>query len=129
MSKVLKTEQQNTPDSLRTFCLDHSAFLVYYISCPKLKFEFYTDRSPEKLYMNAKLLKNIQICNQNCVQYASYFQKTIVYCKVKICNELNVASVFHSKSSPLSKYELEQEKPLTVSYIFMHVVSLHRNQH
>jgi len=104
MSKVLKTEQ-NTSDSLRTFCL---LSLVYYLSCQELKFEFYTDGSSEKLYMNAETLKNIQICYHNYVRYANYFQKTIVsVLQVKICDELNVSSVFHSKSSPLSKYGLE----------------------
>lgn len=82
--------------------------LAYYISCQKRKFEVYTERSLKKLYVNAEVLKNIKICNQKSVQHANYFQKTIVsVLQVKICNELHVSSVFHSKSSPLSKYESE----------------------
>lgn len=41
-----------------------TVFSVHYISCQKLKFEFYTDRSPETLYTNAETLKkypNLQL--------------------------------------------------------------------
>lgn len=71
--------------------------------------------------MNAEILKNIQICNQNHIKYANYIQKTIVRAfQVKICNEFDVLK-------SLWELELEQEKPLTVSYALMHVVVVDRN--
>jgi len=59
MSNILKTEQQNTSEGLRTFHLDHCVFSPHYVSCQKVKFEFYTDRSCETLHMNAEILKKI----------------------------------------------------------------------
>lgn len=77
-SKVLKTEQQNTFDSLRTFCLDQFAFSCVLCKFPETKIWVLYTQVLAKLCMNAKILKNNQVHNQKDIQYANYFQKTIV---------------------------------------------------
>lgn len=94
-SKVLKTEQQNTSDSLRTFCLDQFAFSRVLCKFTETKIWVYTDRFCKIVNecQDTKKLPRLQPKRHS--KWKSFSENNCQHiCKSRFFNELHASGVF-----------------------------------